>query len=425
MKAFTIAWKDTLVRFRDRNALILMFAAPLLITAIIGSAFGGFISNDGDVPISDIPFVIVNEDEGKCGQAIVRIFTETDQLASLVDTQEMDDVAAAQEEISQGNLRAVLHIPNDFSANLQGGATEEQITALLNVYVDPAASITPNIIRGIVTEIAAQFSTGIITSQVIQESLSADLPPGSLGNSNTAPENDFCQSIGGAANASNDSSGNNSLIAIERIVAEEEDDFSFDPFAFFGPSMGLFFLMFTALSGSTSILSEQRNGTLDRLMTTPTGASTILLGKIGGILTTGIMQYVIYVLATTIIFGLNWGNPIGIAIMVLAFTAAATSLGMIVASISRDATQANIIGSPIIIISGLLGGTFLPAQSFPDWLQTLSRLSINRWGLDGFTDLTLFRLGVSDILLEAGVLFVIAIVFFTIATTLFQKRMAR
>ena len=42
MKAWTIAWKDTLIRFRDVNALLFMIAAPLLITAIIGSAFGNF-----------------------------------------------------------------------------------------------------------------------------------------------------------------------------------------------------------------------------------------------------------------------------------------------------------------------------------------------------------------------------------------------
>ena len=229
MKAWTIAWKDTAIRFRDRNALILMLAAPLLITAIIGSAFSGFIGNDDDTPISDIPFIVVNEDEGECGRAVIRIFTENEALAELLATQEMDDVAAAQEEVAQGNVRAVLHIPPDFSAQLNGGAAEEQISTMLNLHLDPAASITPNIIRGIVASIAAQFSTGVITSQVIQttmQGLQTNMPADAATGSPPAEpgQGDFCQNIHDALDENSTGQNFAPLISLKTIVAEEEED---------------------------------------------------------------------------------------------------------------------------------------------------------------------------------------------------------
>ena len=40
MKIWTIAWKDTLIRFRDRNALILMILAPLLLLMTLAFTIG-------------------------------------------------------------------------------------------------------------------------------------------------------------------------------------------------------------------------------------------------------------------------------------------------------------------------------------------------------------------------------------------------
>ena len=76
MKAWTIAWKDTLIRFRDVNALLFMLAAPLLITAIIGSAFSGFFYDDGDVPCTEIPFSLVGGDETERRERLIELCTE-------------------------------------------------------------------------------------------------------------------------------------------------------------------------------------------------------------------------------------------------------------------------------------------------------------------------------------------------------------
>ena len=421
MKIWIIAWKDTLIRFRDRNALLLMLAAPLLVTAIIGSAFGSFAGGDNS-PIADIPFVIVNADAGAMGADLIDSFVTDDALATLLATTEMDDLAAAQELVVQGDVRAVLYIPADFSERINPSSNTfaaEKEPTVLQLYVDPTASITPNIIRGVVTGMAAQFSTNVISVEVTVEQIVAD--SALLGPAMAGMEATLADVFGEAFD------GENSSIHLNRIVtandAAESDEY--DPFAFFGPGMGMFFLMFTALAGATSILDEQRAGTLDRLLITPTSGRTILLGKAGGVMLTGILQFVVFLIATSLFFGLEWGDPVGLLIMTLVFTAAATSLGLIIASIAKTAAQANMIGSPIIIISGLLGGTFLPTDTFPDWLQSLSKLSINYWGMEGFTALTLHGLGAGDVLLETAVLSTLTLVFFTIAALLFQRRMAR
>ena len=414
MKIWTIAWKDTLIRFRDRNALILMLLAPLVLSAIIGSAFGGFIRGSDPVPFDAIPVLVINEDNGTQGEQFLDILT-SDNLVDLLDVTEMDDLAAARELVQAGDARAAVYIPESFSEAVENGGD----ASVIEFYADPGATLTPNIVRGVVTQIVTGFNTAAVSVDVTVNQLtaaSATLGPAMAG-------------LGDALNNEIESQiGNNqiSLSLNDVAVGEAEESADLNPFAFFAPSMGILFLMFSMVDGTRSILDEQRGGTLDRLVSTPTSHLEILLGKIGGVFLTGALQFVVFVIASSLIFRLSWGNsPVGLALMVLGVVLAFTSLGALIAAFARDANQANIIGSVVTLAFAALGGNFVPAQNFPPFLEQLSKISINRWALDGFSDLTLFGLGLSDIFLEVGVLFGLSVVLVSLALWQFQRRLAR
>ena len=63
-KIWAIAWKELYTTLRDRNLLLVMFATPLMLSTIIGMAFGGLGSDSGSTPITDIPIALVNLDSG-------------------------------------------------------------------------------------------------------------------------------------------------------------------------------------------------------------------------------------------------------------------------------------------------------------------------------------------------------------------------
>ncbi len=420
MKAWTIAWKDTLIRFRDVNALLFMIAAPLLITAIIGSAFGNFFNDSGDVPISDIPFIIVDGDETTSSEQLIALFTDDEILAELVATEQMDDLDAAKRRVMVGESRAVLYIPPGFDEQVQGAEAEADGATMLELYVDAAANITPNIIRGILDRVAAGYSTALISvdvgvAQVVDDA--AAYGP-ALANLETVVQEQV--------NVITEDRGRQRITLRQVIEGQEEEESNFSPAAFFGPSMAIFFLLFTVMEGTRSILVEDQEGTLPRLLSTPTRPATILLGKMGGVFLTGVLQFTILLVGSRLLFNMDWGNsPVGILLLVVAFVAAATSLGMFIAAFARDNVQANIIGSAIILIFGILGGNFTTTLNYPDWLITVSKLTLNYWGIEGFSDLTWRGLGLVDILPEVGALILFALIAFALAVWRFQKRLIR
>ena len=89
----------------------------------------------------------------------------------------------------------------------------------------------------------------------------------------------------------------------------------------------IFFAFFTGAYSMMSILREDEEGTLARLFTTPTDRTSILTGKFVAVFITVILQGLVLMVAGHYAFGINWGEPAGIALALTGQVVAATGLG--------------------------------------------------------------------------------------------------
>jgi len=412
-KIWSIAIKDTLVRFRDRNGILLMLVAPLVLAAIIGAAFGGF-GGDSPSPINAIPIIVVNQDNGDLGQRVVDIL-HSDDLAELLEPEDSEDLVEAKQQIEQGEIRAVVVIPPDFSDTVR---SQQGASTTLDLFTDPAATFSPIVVEAILSEITNSFNVGIVGSRVGMTQLLEY-------QSSLGPQLGDLPAL--LAETLSDPAGrSNNRINLDITLTSGEMNEGMNPLAYFAPSMAILFLMVTIFDASRSILTEEREGTLQRMISSPTSFAIILAGKNGGVMLTGILQLGILVAASSLFFGLSWGDSvIGVVLMIVSVVAAASSLGAFIVAFAKDSRQAAIIGSAIALIFAILGGNFFLAQAYPEWLQPLSKLTINRWALDGFTDLSLRGGHLNDVLLEVGVLLAISVVLFALSVWRLPRRFVK
>jgi ABC-2 type transport system permease protein len=366
MRALHIAVKDTLTRFRDRNGITLMLVAPLVLAAVIGAAFSG-ISNQ---PV-DVPMALVDEDRSPGSAAFVEGLRNV-EAARVVAITEMPSAAQAREAARVGEFRAAVVIPAGFAA---AAATNG---AHVEIYTDPTSVVGSAAIGEAVAQVAAGFNARLTGAAVPVEA--------------PEPANPF-------ANGS--------------------------PLAYFAPSMAVLFLMFTLFDAASSILEEERQGTLARMMVAPTTFAPLLAGKLLGVFATGALQLTVLIVATRLMFGLRWGPLGGVALMVVSVALAAAALGACIVAFSRTEQQAGIASAAIAMLFGVLGGSFFNMGAFPAWMQPLSKLTLNRWALDGFTDLTQRGLSTAAVLPEAGVLLGAALLFGFIAVLRLPRRFVR
>lgn len=406
-KLFHIALKDVRLIFRDRSALVLMLLAPFLLTIGMGAVTGRFSGSSTNSGITDIPLTVVNADSGQLGSALVEMFTSP-ELDTLLDTTLAADLAAARALVDSDESAAVVYIPAGFTDSIIPPPQRSAPPAFVQVefYANPTRPTSAGIVRAILDQFLAQVEVGRISAEVTITRLleSGLITPDQAGAIGIRVGQQLAQT-----------SGENSSITLKN-VSGEGTQIEFDILSYMAPGMALMFLMFTVTYGGRSLLVENRQGTLARLLVSPTTVTEVLGGKVAGIFLTGVLQLLILIGGTSLLFQLEWGDPLAVLALVLAAAFAATGWGMIIAALLKTPGQIASVGSAVMLIFGLLGGSFFDVTMLPQWVQTASLISPNAWGIRGF--LSLARGGtiasvstpILALLLMGALLFIVAVV---------------
>ena len=147
-------------------------------------------------------------------------------------------------------------------------------------------------------------------------------------------------------------------------------------------------------------------------------SAQILGGKVFGIYLTGVAQISILILASAVFFQVKWGDPLGMTVLILAAVFGATGWGMLITAFARNPNQVASVGSAIMLIFGILGGSFLDLSMMPPAVQLISKITPNAWALDGFTTLALggslpqLTEPILALLIMGTVLFVVSVMIF-------------
>ncbi len=431
-KIWTIAWKELYTTFTDRNLILIMIVTPLALATIIGLAFSNFINTSSDVPVSDIPLAIVNLDQGadangttvNNGDIVVNIFlpeihSSNDPIDTLTNAEKLDDAQTARQGVDTGKYAAAIIIPADFSQKLTYSQTHSIEPVSVEVYASPASAISGTIIRSITESIVSQIATGNIT---IESTIQAIIETNPIAALRLATAGDTLQE--GFAPAFNPTSN---PVGIEQQTVTGQAA-TFNPLVTFGAAQAVFFMLFTAMGGAASLLEEQRDWTLQRLIVSPTPRIVILLGKLIGTFITCVVQVTVLIIALTIVGSIIagklefiWGsNIILLALMILAVALAASGLGSLVASLVRTPEQGNVIGGVISMAMAVFGGAFFGTNIFPPSLHVLTQLSLVYWGTDAFTRLAQNQ---TDIGTNLVALTVMGVVLFGAGLAVFNRRL--
>ena len=416
LKTFLIGIKDLRLAFRDRAALILMLAAPFVLTLGLGLVTGRFSGNNNS-GLSDIPVIIVNLDNEQLGNALADVFTSA-ELADLMEPSASSDPEVARKLIDEDEAAAVVIIPEGFTRSIipqQGDfdnpdAVQEPVK--IEVYANPSRPTGAGIIKAVVDEFLSRVNEGSLSGgvSILQLMLSGRITP------------DQAEAAGIAMGERLQTETTDSALAITiNSSTADGEEVQFDILAYLAPGMALMFLMYTVSYGGRSILAEKAQGTLPRLLVSPTSSTQILGGKVFGIFLTGAAQMLILIGASSLFFQLKWGDPFGVIILVLVAVFGATGWGMFITALARTPAQVASVGSAIMLIFGIMGGSFISLDQMPPAIQTFSKITPNAWALDGFTTLGLGGT-LTDLSSPIVALLIMGTILFLVSVVLFGKK---
>jgi ABC-2 type transport system permease protein len=187
----------------------------------------------------------------------------------------------------------------------------------------------------------------------------------------------------------------------------------------------LLFVFLTALTTSVALIESRRLGVTRRMLATPTSAGTIVRGEALARVSMTLLQAAIIMAGSALLFQVNWGDPLGAGLLVIAFALVASAVGLLLGTLARSSEMA--IGTGLLLALGMaaLGGAMMPLELFSPTLRKVAHVTPHAWAADGFSTLITHGGGVSGILPELGVLLGAAAVLFTVGAWLLRRRLAR
>ena len=155
----------------------------------------------------------------------------------------------------------------------------------------------------------------------------------------------------------------------------------------YAAAMAVLFLFFAAQFGVVSIHAERRAGTLARMLAAPISARSVLFGKVLVSLVLGVVSMGIVALATSLLVGADWGDPIAVAALILATVLAASGIALLIVGFTKNEEQASSLTAIVAMVCAVLGGSFFPLSQAPEGLAAVSLLTPHAWFLRGINDL--------------------------------------
>ncbi|HJR86320.1 MAG TPA: ABC transporter permease [Acidimicrobiia bacterium] len=344
-----IAAKDLRLRVRDKSVFIIGLIAPLALAFIFNTVFGGAFGDDGTFA-PDLGIVETDADQTN---------STLEQISSQLGGtwQSFADPSAAEAALDEGDVGAVFVVPDNFDAELAGGQIGD---------IEVLGAIDAVTSTQIAAGIARNYTNSLQTTQVaIASAISAGGNPADI--------------VPAAIDATD-----RSLISLGEVNADVRQ---LDSNTSTVAGMAMFFLLFTAQTGLLSLLEERRDGTLQRILSTPTRPASVLAAKSIVSIILGVFSLVVLIVAGIVLMDANWGNPLGVALLVIGGVLAAVGISAVTTGMAKTPEQAGNIQGIVATVLGLLGGAFFPIGQDGGILAQVTALTPHYWFSRGLADL--------------------------------------
>ncbi len=375
--ALVIAAKDLRERIRDRSALILGILAPLGLATIFSLL----------LPSADTAFradyAFVDLDDSPVSAAFLSGPLAGLEEAGIAGVVVLDDEDAARTAIEADEVDAAAVVPAGFGAAVQAGEPAE-----LTIIGDTSAGLATEILRSA----AEGYSAQLEAIRLAVATVVVDRP--------ALPDAALQELAMRAVDTPSPITLVDAPSELRRMA----------PATFFPASMAIFFLFFTAQFGILSLLAERRQGTLPRLVAAPIPPWSIVAGKALGTFVLGVVATTVIVVASTVLLGAEWGNPVGVALLVVAAVLAAMGITALVTTLGRTEEQAGGWNAIVAVTLGILGGSFFDLSQAPELLSRLSFLTPHAWFLEGLDQLAAPSATLADLALPLAALMAFAVI---------------
>jgi ABC-2 type transport system permease protein len=332
--------KDIAIFLRDRRALVVSVLTPIVVAAFFGFLFGG--TGAGGNTISRMKVGVTDLDHSALTKAVLE---SLNQDASL-DIQDLPEDQALQ-LVRSGKLRAAIVFPKDFESSATGALVGTGAMPDVKLLYDPSQTMIRPMVAGLL-------------SQHVMQRLSR---PNFVGTARPIPFN------------------------VDNVAVTTGPRYNSYAHSFAG--MSIQFILFMGIDAGIALLLMRQDGMWRRLRAAPLSRAALLGSRVAGTALIAIAILAVVYLVARVAFDVRIAGSVpGFVMVAAAFALLAATTGLMIASLGRSVGATRGVAMFSVLILVMLGGAWVPAFVFPEWLQHVTEFVPTRWAVDGLDGMT-------------------------------------
>jgi ABC-2 type transport system permease protein len=368
MNSREITSKDLLLLCRDRRTLSVLVALPLAFISILGFSTGQLFSQADKAHAVKVG--VVDADATELSENIIQKM----QGMSALTVSSYPDRAAARSALAEDKIHVLLYIGPTYHEkvadvelydffHVDRGRLQGKLK-FLDIAVESGSFLANS--SQIVQELVFSFALQTMAPTVIDKDPKLKLQ---------------------IARASRKSEG-------ETATPEDENPAPAVPDAAAGrsfntivyqtlvPAYTVMFVFFIVTFMARSFIGERDMGTLNRLRMAPITRTGMMIGKTVPFLVISLVQTGLLFLAGKWLFGMDWGpRPTLLLPVMFCTSVAATSLGLMVATIVRTEAQVSAYGNFLVLTMAGISGCMMPRTWQSELMQKVGLITPHAWAL--------------------------------------------
>jgi ABC-2 type transport system permease protein len=367
---------------RDRTALLYMLILPVAVILVLGATLRGF---------TTFRVGVVDLGAGQAGGQLTRALERSPALK----VRHYATLDAARAGVARGEVSSAVILPAGMDASVRGGST---------VTVDVLAEQSNS-----TEQAAAAAVTSVIEDQgsLVQAAVFATAQGGGAFDQNLSRATALQSSIGRASVASTEVQSRHHVLP--------------EGFSYSAPTMLVLFVFLNAIAGGAVIIETRRLGMYERMAAAPVRSVSIIFGEALTYVLVAIVQSVLIVSISAVVFGVSWGNPPAAVLLIAAWAFVGAGAGMLAGTLFRTPEQATSIGPAIGIVLAMLGGCMWPLAMVTAAMRSIGHATPQAWAVDAWTKLLAQRGTVTSIAGDLAVLAAFAAALLALATSRLRR----
>jgi len=414
--------KDLRLFFSNRRALLMSVAAPIAIASFFGYALGG----SGNAEHSKIPVLVADQDNSAISKEIVAMLAASKELD--VKPSNLD---AARAAVRKGKAIVAIGIPEGFGADASkaffGGAKPK-----MEVLYDPSHSAEQAMVAGILTgevmqAVSKETFSGPTGRKMVDDSLKRLEGDSSLPPAQKQALIGLLRSVRSWNDQNPGDSGQNSTggltmpYEMHAKAITSGSGVRYNGYAHAFGGMGIQFILFVGIDIGIGVLLLRQRGLWKRYRAAPLSRATLLGSRATSAAITSMFVLMVLFGFARLVFGVRIeGSMAGFLCICAAFSLMTAAFGLLIAALGKTPEATRGLAIFVTLIMVMLGGAWVPAFIFPQWLQSATLLVPTRWAMDGLDAMTWRGLGFSAAIGPIAVLTFCALLFGVIAVARFR-----